>query len=447
VYKARQTRLDRPVALKMVLASAAAGPEELGRFRREAEAIARLAHPNIVQVYEVGEHEGCPYLVLELLEGGSLADRLAGTPLPPRQAAELALALAGAVQHAHEKGVIHRDLKPGNVLLTADGVPKIADFGLAKRLGTNRAQTETGVIAGTPSYMAPEQAQGRGKDVGPATDVYALGAILYELLTGRPPFKAATVLQTLEQVRSHDPPRPATLQPGLPADLETVCLKCLHKEPAYRYRSAAALAADLGSFLAGEPISARRLTPLERLSRVVRFSGVPAHMRSWSSTMLLLAPVPVVLQLLLLLLFGGWPSYPLIVVAVGLLAAAACAPLVLWPVLGSLRKVPRFYRRYVWSLMVTRWAGWLLVPAIVALMRPGDDPAEFYLVFPLWAFLDGNFYCMIGSEAGVAYPVALVHYAAAVLVTLAPPLSPLVLGVLMSGDMLIDGLYLRRLSE
>jgi serine/threonine protein kinase len=448
VYKARQTRLDRLVALKVIHAGAAAGSEELARFRREAKATARLSHPNIVQVYEVGEHNSCPYLALELVEGGSLAETLGGTPLPARQAAELVRVLAEAVQHAHARGILHRDLKPANVLLAPDGTPKVVDFGLAKRSDTRSDLTTTGQVLGTPSYMAPEQAEGRVRDLGPATDVYSLGAILYKLLTGRAPFKAASILETLEQVKTHDPVRPAALQPGLPRELEAICLKCLEKVPGHRYATAEALARDLGRFLGGEPISACSLTLLEKVTRAIRFSTGPhAQLRSWGSVMLLVAPLPALIQVVLFLLFWKRPSYPLIVMLFGVLAACVLTPLVLWPLREPLRKVPRTYRRFVGSIMATRCAGWLLVPVLVALMRPGHDLSEFFLVFPLWIFLDGNFCCLEGSEAGIGYLEALIHYAAAVLAALAPTWAPLVLGVLMSGQMLVDGLILRRLEE
>jgi WD40 repeat protein/serine/threonine protein kinase len=257
VYQARHLGLNRLVALKMVLAGVHADAGQLARFRGEAEAVARLQHPHIVQIYEVGEQDGRPFLALEYLSGGSLAEKLAGTPQPPRAAAELVETLARAVQAAHDKGVIHRDLKPANVLLTEDGTPKIADFGLAKRLDAEAGQTQSGAVLGTPSYMAPEQAAGKGKAVGPAADVYALGAILYELLTGRPPFKGATPLETLQQVVAEEPVPPRRLSPQVPPDLETVCLKCLHKEPHRRYPSAVELAEDLRRFLEDRPTLAR----------------------------------------------------------------------------------------------------------------------------------------------------------------------------------------------
>jgi serine/threonine-protein kinase len=259
VYKARQVALGRLVALKTLRARADADPEERARFRAEAAAVGRLQHPNVVQIHEVGEGQGRPYFALEYLEGGSLAQKLAGTPLPAPEAAALVRTLADAVAAAHQCGIVHRDLKPGNVLLTADGVPKVADFGLAKGLEGGTGYTATGVPMGTPSYMAPEQANGDAKAIGPRTDIYALGAVLYELLTGRPPFRGPSPLDTVVQVRTQEPVPPRRLQPKVPRDLETICLKCLEKEPGRRYPSAAALADDVDRFLAGSPIAARPL--------------------------------------------------------------------------------------------------------------------------------------------------------------------------------------------
>jgi WD40 repeat protein len=277
VYAAWQSGLSRTVALKMILAGGHAGPEELARFRIEAEAVARLQHPHIVQIHDIGAHEGRPYIALEYVDGGSLARQLTGTPWPGRRAAELVQTLARAIDHAHGQGIVHRDLTPANVLLTRAGLPKITDFGLAKVLvGGGPTLTQTGAILGTPSYMAPEQAAGKAKEVGPATDVYALGALLYELLTGRPPFKAETPLETLHQVESQEPVPPSRLQPRLPRDLTTICLKCLQKEPARRYASALALAEDLRRFLAGEPIRARPVGRTERLWRWCRRNPVVA---------------------------------------------------------------------------------------------------------------------------------------------------------------------------
>jgi len=279
VYQARQKSLGRLVALKMIVAGTAAGEQDLARFRAEALVLARLQHPHIVQVFEVGEcavgtGTNCPYMALEFCPGGSLAAILDDQPWPAEEAAQLVELLARAVHAAHRAGIVHRDLKPANILLApqppaADGeapagtpprlagwVPKITDFGLAKRLDDEARKTQSGAILGTPEYMSPEQAAAR-KEVGPATDVYALGSILYELLTGRPPHRAANALETLLLVAEREPASPRALNPTVPRNLETICLKCLQKEPPKRYAGAADLADDLRRHLDGEPIRAR----------------------------------------------------------------------------------------------------------------------------------------------------------------------------------------------
>ena len=259
VHRARQLGLDRRVALKTVAAGRDASPHVLERFRREFEAVASLNHSAIVPIYDVGVREGVPFYAMELLEGGSLADRLAAGPLSIPDVVALLERLARAVHYAHGRGIIHRDLKPSNILFDADGAAKVADFGLAKRLDPDpaAAATRTSLILGTPSYMAPEQAAGGSEAVGAAVDVYALGAILFECLAGRPPFVASSPLETLELIRTAEPPNPTRFRPDLPADLRTICLTCLEKEPARRYGSAASLADDLGRFARGETILAR----------------------------------------------------------------------------------------------------------------------------------------------------------------------------------------------
>jgi hypothetical protein len=287
VYKATDQRLKRLVALKMIGAGGQAAAADLARFRTEAEAIARFQHPNIVQVHEIGEYEGKPFFSLEFCIEGSLSQKTNGIPLPPKDAAQVVETLARAVDYAHQRGVIHRDLKPANVLLQSLSTdtqgrhekdstslcldtsvvqicPKITDFGLAKKLDET-GQTATGAIMGTPSYMSPEQAGGDTKTVGPAADIYALGAILYECLTGRPPFRGSSHMDVIRQVLSDDPVPPSRLQPKTPRDLETICLKCLQKRPKRRYATAADLADDLRHFLAGEPIRARPVGVLERI--------------------------------------------------------------------------------------------------------------------------------------------------------------------------------------
>jgi serine/threonine protein kinase len=285
VFRARHLRLNRIVALKMAIAGAYASPLERGRFQREAEAVAGLRHPNVVQIHDVGDSDGRPYFTMEFVEGGSLAEKLLGTPLPARQAAELLATLAGGVQAAHQSGIVHRDLKPANVLLTADGSPKITDFGLARRLEGEAGLTRAGTAVGTPSYMAPEQARGKTDSVGPAADIYALGAILYELLSGRPPFRAETAAETVLQVISQDPVPPSRLNAKVPRDLETICLKCLHKEPRLRYDTAAALGEDIDRFLRGEAITARPEGRLAHIGKWVRRH--PTHSSLFAASLLL----------------------------------------------------------------------------------------------------------------------------------------------------------------
>ena len=270
VFRARQVSLNRPVALKMILAGQLASETDVRRFHVEAEAAANLDHPGIVPIYEVGQHEGQHYFSMGFVEGQSLSQRLADGPLPAREAAELIRRVSEAIEYAHQHGVIHRDLKPANILLDRNGNPRVTDFGLAKKVQGDSGLTGSGQIMGTPSYMPPEQAGGKRGEVGPAADVYALGATLYALVTGRPPFQAATAMDTVIQVVSDEPVPPRRLNASIPRDLETICLKCLEKEPARRYASASDLAEDLGRYLAGEPIVARPVTRSERAVKWAR---------------------------------------------------------------------------------------------------------------------------------------------------------------------------------
>jgi WD40 repeat protein len=265
VFEARQVSLNRPVAVKMIRAGLFAGEADLRRFRIEAEAVAHLDHPRIVPIYGVGEHQDCHYFSMKLIRGGSLAHRLAAYPADPRAAARLVAEVAQAIQHAHERGILHRDLKPSNILLDEEGRPLVTDFGLAKRSGDDSSLTQSGAIVGTPSYMAPEQASLHKLAVTAATDVYGLGAVLYALLTGRPPFVADAILETIEQVRGRAPAPPSRLNPRVGRDLETICLRCLEKDPIRRYATADALAQDLRRWLDGEPIAARPVAAAARI--------------------------------------------------------------------------------------------------------------------------------------------------------------------------------------
>jgi tRNA A-37 threonylcarbamoyl transferase component Bud32 len=313
VYKARHLQLNRIVALKMVLGGGHASREERERFLVEAKAVAALHHANIVQVHDFGQHDGMPYMALEFINGGSVNSRLRDNPLQPHEAASLVEQLAHGLAAAHAKDIVHRDLKPHNVLLAVpdgcdpsqapltDCTPKVTDFGLAKRVAAEPADaaeglTVTGAIMGTPSYMAPEQAEGKSNLIGPLADVYALGAILYECLTGRPPFRGPTALETIRQAVNEEPVRVRQLQPHCPRDLETICHMCLRKEPARRYGSANALAEDLRRYRAGEPILARPVGRLERGWKWVKRRPVPAGLLS----------VTVLLLLALVALSVGW---------------------------------------------------------------------------------------------------------------------------------------------
>jgi serine/threonine-protein kinase len=285
VYRARQPGLGRVVALKRLLRGDAAGPQDVARFRAEAEAAARLDHPHIVPVYTVDAHAGEPFFLMKFIAGTTLAKRLAEGPMPAQEAAELLAQVSRAVHYAHQHGVLHRDLKPSNILIDSEGRPHVSDFGLAKQLGAGASLTQTGAIIGTPSYMAPEQAQPRPGDparaIGPASDVYSLGAILYHMLTGRPPFQAASPLDTILLVLEQDPLPPRALNPKAPPDLEMVTLRCLQKAPAERYASAAALADDLDAFRAGEPVSARSTSLRALAARLLGETHHAAILENW----------------------------------------------------------------------------------------------------------------------------------------------------------------------
>ncbi len=292
VYRARQKSLNRIVAIKMILAGQFAGPDEIKRFYIEAEAAAHLDHPGIVPVFEVGAHEGQHYFSMGFVHGESLANKLKAGPVPPRVAAMYVRKIAAAVHVAHEQGIVHRDLKPGNVLLDKQGEPKVTDFGLAKRVEANSELTATGMVIGTPSYMPPEQAAGKLDQINASADIYSLGAILYALLTARPPFEAETQVETLMHVLHEEPVTPRKLAGGVPKDLEAICLKCLEKKAGNRYRSAADLENELQLFLAGEPVSARN----DWLRRI----------RKWSKREPVLATHLVAIAVMMAIIFSNY---------------------------------------------------------------------------------------------------------------------------------------------
>lgn len=365
VYKARQVNLNRTVALKMILTGQLAGENDVQRFYTEAEAAAQLDHPGIVPIFEIGEHQGQHYFSMAYIEGDSLAQKVADGPLPPREAAEIVQKVCQAIAYAHGRGVVHRDLKPANILMDPNSQPKVTDFGLAKRAESESNLTGTGQILGTPSYMPPEQASGRLDEVGPRSDVYSIGGILYCLLTGRPPFQSSNAMDTLLQVLEREPVAPRALDPKLPVDLNTICLKCLEKDPQQRYSSAAELSDDLQRYLAGEPITARP-------------PGLMRLVRHWIAQNIGAIGWAVVVGAL----FGLFASLHTLQTEIAVTLSSAGEsldrlglPRDLHPVLSHLPKTPGWLHAVQQFVLVV-----LLVMAgliVVALVRPRNRPADF----------------------------------------------------------------------
>jgi hypothetical protein len=447
VFKAKQTALKRHVALKLVVSGAHAGAEERARFRTEAEAVARLSHPGIVQIYDVGEQAGCPYLALEFVSGGSLARQLDGAPMPPRRAAQLVLDLARAVQHAHEQGIVHRDLKPANVLLTESGFAKIADFGLAKLLDVGQGHTATGTVFGTPEYMAPEQAAGKVRAIGPESDVYALGAILYELLTGRPPFLGTSTLETLDQVRTHDPVPPQTLQPKVPSDLATICLKCLEKSPARRYPSAAALAHDLDLFLRGEAISVRKMTLGDHVARMLRHRTMDVNWGAWATLALCLAPLPFLAQVAVFVFFRNRPAYPFVAMGVTLVTVAVLHYSLFFGKRASMRLIAPAERRQLKSAWLGNSIAMILVPFTILCMIHPTTLQEWFVIYALWLIAAGCTYFSLAANSGILYVTGSLCFLLAVLAPLIPFYMPLVMASHISLHMTMLGLMFRRVAR
>ncbi len=444
VYKARHLRLQRLVALKVILAGGHASDAELARFRTEAEAVARLRHPNVVAIYDVGEYDGRPYLALEYVAGGSLAARVGDTPLPPAEAAALVRTLAGAVQAAHDAKVVHRDLKPANVLLAEDGAPKITDFGLAKKLD-DAGQTATGAVVGTPSYMAPEQAGGKAKEAGPAADVWALGAVLYKLLTGRPPFQAATTMDTLVQVLADEPVPPRRLNPAVPRDLETVCLKCLEKDPPRRYGSAEALGADLERYLAGEPVQARSANLIGRIGSALEHSHYDVQFRAYGY--MLFGFAAIVLATELVVTWIVQTRRPAVLLPVTHWVRVLLVGLVFWRYRPAERAPVNVAARLMWSL----WVGYLICCAILGIsyrLVVGMAVEAEVNVYPAFAAVTGMALFSLGSSYwGRCYAFGLAFFGLACLMTLDLRWAPIEFGVLWAVVLLTIGLHLHRLAR
>jgi serine/threonine protein kinase len=436
VYQAQDERLGRVVALKVLLAGSHAGPQLLERFHCEARAAAQLRHPNIVQVYDLGEQDGLPYIAMEHCPRGSLKESLGGKPRSPREATELVVTLARAVQAAHDKGVVHRDIKPANVLLAEDSTLKVTDFGLAKLVDEAGAvgpgePTRTGVVMGTPAYMAPEQADGRSRQTGATADVYALGVVLYELLTGRPPFQGPTDRETIDQVLTHDPVPPSRLQPQVPPELERICLTCLEKDPRDRYPSAGHLAEDLVRHRDGlrpRCIPSRGL--LARLWATISWPGDVYEFLGTSDLQLVVAAFFAAghLGVFLALRLGGPWTEPLVWLA-----------LVGWDI-PILTRFPQVRQRlpflvHVWgppgpvrpadrrmcALMVGHLAAFACVAAGYRLAPGADYRGAVLTAYPAFAALSGLLACVLGSTYWSRYYVlAALCMALALVMPLAP---------------------------
>jgi serine/threonine protein kinase len=445
VYRARQQSLNRVVALKMILPGALASGDDLQRFRIEAEATAGLKHPSIVTVHEVGEVEGCHYYSMDFIEGISLAQKLKDGPLSSRSAARYVQTVARAMHHAHRHGILHRDLKPSNILLDAEDEPHVTDFGLAKRMGGDSGQTRTGAVLGTPSYMAPEQASGKTREFGPATDVYGLGAILYECLTGRPPFQAVTPMDTVMQVIERDPAPPSLLNPGVERDLETICLKCLEKDAANRYASAEELADDLRRYLDGESIRASSVNVLDYLARSLDRSQNMAEFRTWSKMLSWFAGIIAVEHIVLFVMiqltapeYAYWSVRALQFVLMAL---------VFW-LNRSQRLLPSSSaERQLWAI----WVGYLiacLVASIAGRQVMGDtDPFKLKL-YLFWSMLSGlSFFAMGGSYWGRCYALGMAFFLLACVLPLKLEWAPLAFGSLWTLSLLLIARHLRRLAD
>jgi eukaryotic-like serine/threonine-protein kinase len=457
VYRARQTILDRVVALKMILAGRLADSEDVTRFRSEAAAAGKLQHPNIVAVHDVGEFDGQHFFTMEYIEGISLDQKLAHGPLAGKVAARYVRILARAVAYAHKQGILHRDLKPSNILIGSDDEPHITDFGLAKRLGPESSgQTRSGAILGTPSYMSPEQAQGKSQDLGPASDVYSLGAILYELVTGRPPFRAESPLDTVMQVIDNDALPPRLLNPKIDHDLETICMKCLEKNASMRYPSADALGEDLQRYLDGDSIHARSFNVLDRLAHILERDTHTADFSAWSAMVLAMAAIVGIEHFgVFVLILTGQP--PVWITLARLLQFVLLGAL-FWYNRGSRLLPTSAAERELWTIWIGYFSTYFFIVIVMRLLDHfgvlRTDPAwrghEYFLEllpYPFISLVSGLAFFIMGANYwGRCYAIGAVFFVIGPLMTFELTLGPLLFGVVWTVTLLMFGIHLRRQS-
>jgi serine/threonine-protein kinase len=445
VFKARDVKLNRNVAVKMILPSSMPDATDLERFRTEASAAARLSHPNIVAVHAVGQQDDRWFYCMELIDGPSLSKRLKDGPLPCWTAARYMLGVARGIDHAHKNGVLHRDIKPANILLDADDQPHVADFGLAKQMTRDRGGcTRTGAVLGTPSYMAPEQASG-AKEIGPACDIYGLGALLYELLTGRPPFKAESALDTIMQVLECEPAPPHQLNNKVDRDLETICLKCLQKDPARRYQSAAMLAEDLQRYINGESISARTFGVMDRLAWTLEHSQYDVQFGQYGTMLYWFAAIVMGTQIAKQVLL--WRQLP-----VGWVVACQLLEFVLIGVVFALYRRKSLLpattaERQLWSVWIAYLVGSVLI-GVSGWREFSPDQTYHMAEYPFFTIAAGMAFFFLGSSYwGWCYAFGLAFFGLSVVMLFTPSGAVLEFGALWAICLMILGARLRWLAK
>lgn len=454
LYRAKQLKLNRVVALKVILKGEFASEQEVRRFQAEAEAAGALDHSNILPVYEVGQDSSWHFFSMRLIEGGSLDAKLRAGALPQREAARLMMTVASAVHHAHQHGILHRDLKPGNILLDANGTPYVADFGLAKQIDKGSANaTRSDAIMGTPGYMSPEQASGQSKRVTTASDVYSLGAVFYEMLTGQAPFSGSSTLDLLRKVIEDEPKAPRKINPNVPRELEAICLKCLEKDPQHRYASAEDLAEDLNHYLNGERISADSQNVFRRLRRVLDQSRHDEEFQHWGTMLICFGAV---------ILIGHTATFFLIRYSQpeGTIWFSRALQLLIetyffWRLRPHRLAPASANERHLWSI----WLGFMIayvanVFACRALIENGvvagaeSAYRNDLMVYPGSSILAGlAFFIMGGSHWGRCYEFGVVYFVLAVLMPLNLMWAPLEFGALSCVVLVVFGLHLKRMAR